>query len=168
MLIDFVCVRLISLIYLLISNCKVVDKKRVVKSKSSKKTEGVKLPMFFSPVRAGFPSPATDFIERKLDLNTLLIKHPASTFFVKVVGDSMINIGIIENDILVVDKSISAVSGDIVIAIIEGEFTVKTLVIQNDKIFLRPENPKYKIIEMGKDKNFEIWGVVTSVIHMVR
>lgn len=124
--------------------------------------------MFFSPVKAGFPSPATDFIDKKLDINTLLVKHPESTFFVKVSGDSMNGIGIVENDILVVDKSLSAISGDIVIAIVEGEFTVKTFIIQNNKYYLKPENPIYKVIEMGKDKNFEIWGVVTSVIHQIR
>lgn len=145
-----------------------MDKEIVIKRKVSKKPKEIKLPMFFSPVKAGFPSPATDFIDKKLDINTLLVKHPESTFFVKVSGDSMNGIGIVENDILVVDKSLSAISGDIVIAIVEGEFTVKTFIIQNNKYYLKPENPIYKVIEMGKDKNFEIWGVVTSVIHQIR
>lgn len=130
--------------------------------------QGSKIPLVFSPVRAGFPSPATDFIEKKLDINNLLIKHPVATFFVKVAGDSMIKKGIFEGDILVVDKSLEAKNNDIVIAIVDGDFTVKTFIKDKDKVILRPENDSYKDLEFTTENGFEIWGVVTSVIHLIR
>lgn len=129
---------------------------------------GAKIPLFFSPVRAGFPSPATDFIESKLDINHLLIKHPSATFFVRVAGDSMIKKGIFEGDILVVDKSLEAKNNDIIIAIIDGEFTLKTFIKEKGKVILKPENDNYREIELTNESSFEIWGVVTSVIHLIR
>jgi DNA polymerase V len=134
-----------------------------------KPTLGSKLyiPFAFSPVCAGFPSPANDYIDKSLDLNEHIVKHPASTFYVRASGDSMINAGIHSNDILVVDRSLNPYSGNIVIAILNREFTVKRLSIKNEKIFLISENDLYKDIQINEGTDFEIWGVVTTVIHSV-
>ncbi len=126
-----------------------------------------RLPLFLESVSAGFPSPADDYLEDKLDLNDLLIRNPASTFFVRVTGDSMIGSGINSGDILVVDRSLESKDGSIVIAVINGELTVKRLSFFNQKIFLIPENPIFKPIEITKEMSFEVWGVVRSVIHNV-
>jgi len=123
------------------------------------------LPFCMSPVKAGFPSPAEDYIEHSLDLNQLLVRHPAATFFVRVEGDSMIDAGINEGDILVVDKSITSSHKKIVIAAVDGEFTVKRLFLENGNIFLYPENPNFKPIKIQENTDFEVWGVVTYVIH---
>ncbi len=125
----------------------------------------VDLPLFSGGVSAGFPSPAEDYTDRTLDLNELLIRNPAATFFVRVDGDSMINAGIHHNDILVVDRSREAVSGDIVIAILDGELTVKRLFRGACKARLVAENPDYPSIDISEDRDCEIWGVVTSVVH---
>ena len=117
------------------------------------------------PVAAGFPSPAEDYIEGKLDLNRHLIKHPAATFFVRVSGDSMIDAGIHPGDILIVDRSLEPADKKVVIAVIDGELTVKRIRIKKGRIYLMPENEKYKPIEIEKEMNFDIWGVVTNVIH---
>jgi DNA polymerase V len=125
------------------------------------------LPMFLESVSAGFPSPADDYMESKLDLNDLLIKNPAATFFVRVTGDSMINSAIYSGDILVVDRSLDPKEGSIVIAVINGELTVKRLVYKDTYIYLVPENKFYQPIKITEDMNFEAWGVVRSVIHSV-
>jgi DNA polymerase V len=129
------------------------------------KTSRIRLPLFSCRVSAGFPSPAEDYMDRKLDLNELLIKNPAATFFVRVEGDSMINAGIRHGDILVVDRSRQAVSGDVVIAVLDGELTVKRLVIEAERGRLVAENPASPAIEINRERGCEIWGVVTSVIH---
>ena len=125
------------------------------------------IPLFMSPVCAGFPSPANDYVEKKLDLNEHLIKHPAATFFVRAAGDSMINAGIHHNDILVVDRALEPINNRIVIAIIEGELTVKRILKSQDRLFLMPDNTQYKSIEVTEEMNVEIWGVVTTIIHSV-
>jgi len=125
------------------------------------------LPLFLSPVAAGFPSPADDFLDKKLDLNEHLIKHPASTFFVKVKGDSMVKAGIHPGDILVVDRSLEPLDKKIVIAILDGEFTVKRIQKKGSQLFLASENENYQPIEVTDGADFEIWGVVTTVIHPV-
>jgi len=131
----------------------------------SEQEQKMAIPLFLNPVSAGFPSPADDFLEKNLDLNTYLIKHPAATFFVKVQGESMINGGIRSGDILIVDKSLESTNNKIVIALVNGEFTVKRIKKMGSKIWLMPENPKYRPIEIHGDMNFEIWGVVTHIIH---
>jgi len=128
-------------------------------------TVSLKLPLFLSSVKAGFPSPADDFVETRLDLNEYLIDHPEATFFVRVSGDSMIRAGIHTGDILIVDRSLEPKNNDIVIAIIDGEFTVKRLKKYGDRVFLVPENPNYKLIEIKPESDFLIWGVVKYVIH---
>lgn len=128
-------------------------------------SKGYKLPLYASKVPAGSPSPADDCIEKQLDLNEFLIKHPAATFCVRAHGNSMINAGIHENDILIVDRSLKPTTGKIVIAAVDGELTVKRLNIQDGKLFLMSENPDYKPIEVKEGSEVYIWGVVTSVIH---
>lgn len=125
----------------------------------------IELPMFLEAVSAGFPSPADDYLESKLDLNDYLIKNPSATFFLRVVGDSMINAGIHTGDILIVDRSLMPKHGSIVIAVINGELTVKRLQHTDNKYFLYAENNKYEPIEITKEMAFEVWGVVTNVIH---
>lgn len=122
------------------------------------------LPLYSNKVSAGFPSPADDHLEMKLDLNTYLIKHPSSTFFVRVSGDSMINAGIQSGDMLIVDKGIEPCDGKIVIAALDGELTVKRLYKRNGVLQLLAENEKYKPIHI-KGQDMVIWGVVTHVIH---
>ncbi len=122
-------------------------------------------PLFTCGVSAGFPSPAEDHIDRKLDLNELLIPHPTATFFVRVVGDSMTDAGINHGDILVVDRSIEATSGKIIIAIVNGELTVKRLERNHTSCRLVAENSTYPSVEITEDTDFNVWGVVTSVIH---
>lgn len=123
------------------------------------------LPAFLSPVQAGFPSPAEDYIENHLDLNELVVKRPAATFFVKVEGESMADANIHTGDILVVDRSIQASNGKIVVAVVNGEFTVKRFVLRGGGAYLLPENPKYPAIPIDSGSDFRVWGVVTYVIH---
>lgn len=123
------------------------------------------LPLYGMSVSAGFPSPADDFIDTKLDLNDYLVQHPAATFFVRVSGNSMIKAGIFSEDILIVDRSLDPHNGSIVIAALNGELTVKRLKIDKKRIYLMPANPNYKSIEVTEDEDFRVWGVVTSVIH---
>jgi len=125
----------------------------------------IALPLFSGGVSAGFPSPAEDYTDRRLDLNDLLIRNPAATFFVRVDGDSMIGAGIHHDDILVVDRSRQAGSGDIVIAVLDGELTVKRLVRTARSCRLVAENSDYPSIEILEEHDCEIWGVVTSVVH---
>lgn len=126
---------------------------------------GVVRPLFSCGVTAGFPSPAEDYIDQRLDLNELLIENPAATFFVRVAGDSMTGAGINHGDILIVDRSLEPVSGKIVIAVISGELTVKRLRIDEQRCLLVAENPDYGPLEVSPETGCEIWGVVTSVIH---
>lgn len=123
------------------------------------------LPVFTNPVSAGFPSPADDHIDKKLDLNEALIKHPAATFFVRVQGESMKDIGILNNDLLVVDRSLTAKDGQVIVAVIDGEFTVKRIKRDKKRLFLIPENKSYKPIEILEGMDFTLWGVVTYAIH---
>ena len=125
----------------------------------------IKIPFFQGYVSAGFPSPAEDYEDIELDLNKYLIKHPEATIFIKAQGDSMIGASIHEEDILIIDRSIEAVSGSIVVGVINGEFTLKRLIKEKGKLFLKPENPKYKPIEINEYMDFEVWGVVIYVIH---
>lgn len=141
---------------------------RIVQIKKASLDTRLPLPLFSSSVPAGFPSPADDYMEGKLDLNDLLITQPVSTFFVRVVGDSMQDAGITSGDLLIVDRSITASHRNIVVAIVGGEFTVKRLLLQDKKIFLAAENPAYSPLEMSEESDFEVWGVVTYVIHPLK
>ncbi len=117
-----------------------------------------------SRVAAGFPSPAQDYIERRLDLNEHLIRRPSATFFVRVTGESMTGAAILDGDLLIVDRSIEPRSGKIIIASLAGELTVKRLLIENETVTLIPENPSFSPIHVAEPDDFEIWGVVTAVI----
>lgn len=143
------------------------SKLRIISIHPFKKTTSQKIPLFSSKIKAGFPSPADDFIEKKLDLNNFLVKHPLATFFVRVDGNSMINAGIHSGDILIVDRSLEPQNKNIIIAVLDGEMTVKRITIRNKKMYLCPENSSFKNIEIKEDMNFEIWGIVTNVIHQV-
>ena len=123
------------------------------------------LPLYSCSVRAGFPSPADDYVEMYLDLNSHLISHPAATFFLRASGDSMINAGIVDGDMLIVDKSLEATHGKIVIAAINGELTVKRLSLTDGLARLMPENNQYNPIVITEDIDLVIWGVV---IHTIR
>jgi len=125
------------------------------------------LPLYLSRIKAGFPSPAEDYLDKKLDLNEHLIKHPASTFFVKVKGDSMVGAGINSGDILIVDRSLEPKDKKIIVAVVNGDFTVKRISKRGDRLSLMSENPKYSPIEIKDGMDFEVWGVVVHVIHSV-
>ena len=125
----------------------------------------MRLPFYSSRVPAGFASPADDFVEEYLDLNDLLVKREEATFFVRVSGRSMVDAGIQPDDILIVDRSIEAKHGKIVIAVLNGEVTVKRLYNRGDKVILKAENSEYKDIVV--DGELHIWGTVTSIIHQV-
>lgn len=135
----------------------------IVRAKSGKSS---RLALYENKVAAGFPSPATDHIDSQLDLNEHLIKNPATTFYVRVEGNSMVNAGMYPNDLLMVDRSLDPTDGRIVIAVVNGEFTVKRLKItKNNVIQLVPENEDYPTLTINKEIEFSIWGVVTHVIH---
>jgi len=123
------------------------------------------VPFFASPISAGFPSPADDYTDVSLDLNKHLIKHPAATFYARVKGDSMINAGIHDGDLLVVDRALDIYDNCIAVCIIDGEFTVKRLKKEKDKVLLIPENEDYSPIEITEFNDFEVWGIVAYVIH---
>ena len=124
------------------------------------------LPLFGDKVAAGFPSPADDFVQKTLDLNELLVRKPASTFLARAQGDSMLDAGIHPNDILIIDRSIQAVPGAIVVCALNGEMTVKRLGRSSKGEWrLEPANVAYPNIILNEDLELVIWGVVTNVIH---
>lgn len=129
------------------------------------KPQAQPLPLYTSKVAAGFPSPGEDHVERYLDLNEQLIPHPAATFFVIASGNSMTGAGIQSGDMLIVDRSLEAKHGKIVIAAIDGELTVKRLSITGGRVTLLPENADYEPIDITESQDLVIWGVVIHVIH---
>lgn len=130
-------------------------------------SDSFEIPFAASTVHAGFPSPADDFLEGTLNLNSLVIRHPEATFFGRVEGDSMIGEGISEGDILVIDRSIEPYDGCLVVAYIDSEFTLKRLKMKDNKVLLVPANPKYKTIEITPDNEFSVWGVVNFIVKKV-
>lgn len=122
-------------------------------------------PLYLSSIPAGFPSPAEDFLEKRLDLNDYLIKNHPATFLIRVSGESMTNAGIFDGDLLVVDRSVEAVDGKVILGVLNGEFTVKRLQKKGKEIFLIPENPGFKPIKVTDEMDFRVWGVVTFAIH---
>jgi DNA polymerase V len=123
------------------------------------------LPLFSSLVPAGFPSPADDHLEDGLDLNAHLVQHPAATFLVRVQGESMTGAGIHHGDMLVVDRSLEPKPGDVVVAVVNGELTVKRLRAEAGRIWLAPENPAYPLLEIREGMELVIWGVVAHAEH---
>lgn len=128
-------------------------------------TTRLRLPLYQARVTAGFPSPADDYLEGTLDLNRHLVRHPAATFFVRVSGDSMVGVGIHPGDLLVVDRALEPADGRVVIAVLNGELTVKRLRLQEEKVWLEAANPAYPPIAITDCMDFEVWGVVSHVIH---
>lgn len=118
-------------------------------------------------VHAGFPSPAQDYMNECIDLNRELVRHPAATFYGRVVGDSMIDAGVEEGDVLVIDKSLDASQGDMAVCFIDGEFCLKFISFEDGVLKLMPANPKYSPIVVTEGDNFTVWGVVTYVIKKV-
>lgn len=140
--------------------------KKVKKTRKSNTSEKLKRQSLFEAyVPAGFPSPAGDYEEKKLDLNKYIVKNSAATFFVRASGDSMMDAGIYHGDLLVVDRSIEPKDKNVVIAVVNGDFTVKRIRMRKGKISLEAENKNYEPTEIKKDMEFEVWGVVTNVIH---
>lgn len=126
------------------------------------------IPFFLERVSAGFPSPAQDYVEQVLDLNSLCVRHPAATFFVRVQGDSMRDAGIYPGDVLVVDRSLVARHGDTVIASVDGELTVKELCHRDGEICLLARNPAYPPITFAPPQELDVFGVVTGVVREMR
>ncbi len=120
-----------------------------------------------SGISAGFPSPAGDFKQERISLDRELIKNKEATFFARVSGQSMVGAGLDDNDLLVIDRSLEPSNNKIAVCLIDGDFTVKRLRVEKGKIYLQPENPNYKLIEITADNQFVIWGIVTNVIKKV-
>ena len=125
------------------------------------------IPLVLSPASCGFPSPADDYLDRPLDFNELLVTNPAATFAVRIAGDSMKNAGIFPGDVAIVDRSMTAWNGCIVMALLDGEFTVKRYRLTAGGIVLEPENRKYQPIAVPEDADFQVWGVVKNTIRML-
>jgi DNA polymerase V len=128
----------------------------------------LKLPLFASRVQAGFPSPAEDYAEGQLDLNEYIVEHEAATFYIRVQGHSMVGAGILDGDIIAVDRSLEARHGDIVLAVIDNELTVKELYKLAGTIKLLPHNPEFQPIEIKAGQELTIWGVVSGVVRKLR
>lgn len=125
------------------------------------------IPFMTEGVSAGFPSPAADFMETNIDLNKELSENPLATFYIRVKGNSMIDAGINDKDVLVVDRSIEPQNNKIAICFIDGEFTVKRIQLEKDCLYLLPENPNYQPIKVTEENQFIIWGMVTYVIKKI-
>jgi DNA polymerase V len=127
----------------------------------------LKIPFIPDGVSAGFPSPAADFMETNIDLNTALSENPLATFYIRVNGNSMINAGINDKDVLIVDRSLEPQNNKIAICFIDGEFTVKRIKVETDCLYLMPENSNYQPIKVTEENELIIWGIVTYVIKKV-
>ncbi|PSR53259.1 peptidase S24 [Adhaeribacter arboris] len=125
----------------------------------------IEIPFFSCYISAGFPSPADDYLEDRINLNSYLIQNPTSTYMMRVKGNSMQDANIHEGDILVIDKSLKPNDGVPVVCFLDGEFTVKTFRKINNKLYLEPANPAYKPIEITDDMDMRVWGVVAWVLH---
>ncbi|GJQ59299.1 MAG: LexA family transcriptional regulator [Candidatus Scalindua sp. AMX11] len=135
------------------------------KAKIEKKIE---LPLYEFPVSAGFPSPAEDFVDKHLDLNEYIVRHPAATFFVRVKGYSMQGCGITDGDLVVVDRALDPGDKSVVVAFLNGEFTMKRVRFKKGDLYLVPENESYEPIKVTEEMDFQVWGVVTHAIKEIR
>ncbi len=127
----------------------------------------LQVPLVAARAPAGFPSPADDYLDKPLDFNELLIENPEATFAVRVAGDSMIGAGIFPNDIAVIDRSRTAADGSIIIALLDGEFSIKRYRQRGNRRWLQAENPNYKAIELSEESAFEVWGCVKGVVRVM-
>lgn len=125
------------------------------------------MPYFDAGISAGFPSPAEDFKQERLSLDSILVKNKLATFYARVSGQSMIGAGLDDNDLLVIDRSLEPANNKIAVCFLDGEFTVKRLKVVGEEVWLQPENPNYKPIKITEENNFVIWGIVTNVIKKV-
>ena len=132
-----------------------------------KKENGLEQWLAEEGISAGFPSPADDFKENRISLDRELVKNKEATFYARVSGDSMIEAGLDDGDLLVIDRSLNPTNGKIAVCFIEGEFTVKRIKKEKDKLYLMPENKIYKPIELKGDDELIIWGIVIYVIKKV-
>lgn len=128
-------------------------------------SSSIQIPLFETRVQAGYPSPADEYCEGSLDLNDYLLPHKATTFYVRVTGESMRDVGVFPGDMLIVDRSLTPSYGKIVIALLNGEMTVKRLEKHKNHVLLCAENEEFPDIRITEDDHFAIWGVVTNVIH---
>ncbi len=135
-----------------------------VRIKGRVEEQSMQMPFIFSPISAGFPSPALDFMDKGIDLNKILIKNISATFLGQVAGNSMMKIGISDGDYIIIDKSLTPSSNDIVVCVLDGEFTLKRIQLEKEYCLLHPENDAYKTIKVTKDNEFSIWGVVIHAI----
>ena len=131
-------------------------------------TTQLELPLAACAISAGFPSPAEEYIELAIDLNKELIKHPAATFYARVKGSSMIDAGIADGDLLIIDKALEPKDGDIAVCFIDGEFTLKRLALKEDGIYLMPANAEFKPIRITEENDFLVWGMLAYIVHKPR
>lgn len=130
-----------------------------------RKESGVLIPLFADRIHAGFESPATDYQEERIDLNTYVTNYPEATFYARVTGDCMTGSGIFEGDLLVVNRSLQVNNGDIVVGVLDGEFILRSYFQFRNQEYLMPDNPSYKPILRTESTHFEIWGVVPFTVH---
>lgn len=123
------------------------------------------VPLYGDTVPAGFPSPADDYLDMDLNLHDYLVQHPSATFCVRAIGDSMIDAGIKSHDVMVVDRALTPKNNDIVLAVVNGEFTVKRIKKNENELYLIPANDNYRPVKITEEMNFQVWGVVTFIIH---
>lgn len=143
-------------------------KKKNIEIYSAETETELALPVADEGIKAGFPSPAQDFMDVAIDLNKELVKHPSSTFYGRVKGDSMIDAGIFDGDLLIIDKSLEPHNGDMAVCFIDGEFTLKYIKIEEKVIWLIPANKNYQPIKVTEANDFLIWGIVTYSIKKQR
>lgn len=125
---------------------------------------GLELPFISAGIKAGFPSPAADFDETRVSIDQIVVKHKEATFYAKASGTSMIGAGIDDGDILVIDRSLEARDGKITVCFVDGEFTVKRIKVEQDCVYLVPENPKFEPIKVTEENELIVWGIVTHVV----
>jgi DNA polymerase V len=121
--------------------------------------------LYGDSVPAGFPSPADDYLDMDLNLHDYLVQHPSATFCVRAIGDSMVDAGIQSSDVMVIDRALTPKNNDIILAVVNGEFTVKRIKKSEDELYLMPANESYKPMKITEEMNFQVWGVVTFIIH---
>ena len=131
-------------------------------------TTQLELPLAGTAIAAGFPSPAEEYLDLALDLNKELVKHPAATFYARVKGNSMVDAGIQDGDLLVIDKALEPKEGSIAVCFLDGEFTVKRLSVKEEGVYLMPANQEFKPIRITEENEFLVWGIVAYVIHKPR
>ncbi len=144
-----------------------MHKTKTIEFYSAETTSKLDLPFVENGISAGFPSPADDFLDISIDLNKELIQNPSVTFYGRVKGDSMVDAGLSDGDLLIIDKSLEPTDNKIAVCFIDGEFTVKRIKIEKDIIWLIAENRNYKPIKVTSENDFIIWGIVTTVIKSV-